>query len=136
MKDNRREFLKKGGALAALSVAGFTSCTTQPPQPEKNQAGFIKDPSLKIPKEPYIKIALQAKPEPTEDDIKFIKQLGIDHIVTWTDAKKSSFEYYNSRRELYEKEGIKVFGFGNFDVHNQDKITLVCREEMKKLKST
>jgi mannonate dehydratase len=124
MKDNRREFLKKGGALAALSVAGLSSCTTPPPQPEKKQATLIKDPSSRTPGEPYIKIALQAKPEPTEDDIKFIKQLGVDHIVTWTDSKKSSFEYYNSRRELYEKEGIKVFGFGNFDVHNQDKITL------------
>jgi len=124
MKDNRREFLKKGGALAALSIAGLNSCKTTPPAPAEKKVTYLKDPSANPQKEPYIKIALQAKPEPTEDDIKFIKQLGIDHIVTWTDAKKSSYEYYNSRRELYEKEGIKVFGFGNFDVHNQDKITL------------
>jgi len=124
MKDNRRDFLKKGGALAALSITGLSSCTTTPKEPAKKQATLIKDPASRTPAEPYIKIAVQAKPEPTEDDIKFIKQLGIDHIVTWTDAKKSSFEYYNSRRELYEKEGIKVYGFGNYDVHNQDKITL------------
>jgi mannonate dehydratase len=124
MKDNRREFLKKGGALAALSITGLNSCTPAPKEPEKKQATLIRDPESRNPKEPYIKIALQAKPEPTPEEIKFIKQLGVDQVVLWTDAKKSSFEYYNSRRELYEKEGIKVFGFGNYDVHNQDKITL------------
>ncbi len=124
MKDNRREFLKKGGVLAALSFAGLNSCKTTTPEPEKKQANLIKDPSARIPKEPCIKIALQASPEPTEEDIKFIKQIGLDQVVLWTDAKKAGFEYYNSRRELYAANGINVFGFGNWDVHNQDKITL------------
>jgi mannonate dehydratase len=71
-----------------------------------------------------MKIALQASPEPGEDDIKFVQQLGIDQVVLWTGAEKASFEYYSSRREIYEADGIQVFGFGNRDVHNQDKITL------------
>ncbi|HUX96954.1 MAG TPA: mannonate dehydratase [Bacteroidales bacterium] len=123
MKDNRREFIKKGGALAALSIAGLNSCTTTA-EPEKREVSFIKDPATRTPKEPYIKIALQAKPEPTEDDIKFIQQMGLNQVVLWTDAPKAGFEYYNSRRELYAANGINVFGFGNWDVHNQDKITL------------
>lgn len=124
MKDNRRNFIKKGGALAALSVAGLNACTTTNAGPEKKQASLIKDPATRTPKEPYIKIALQAKTEPTEDDIKFIQQLGLDQVVLWTDAPKAGYEYYNSRRELYAANGINVFGFGNWDVHNQDKITL------------
>jgi mannonate dehydratase len=74
--------------------------------------------------EPFMKIAYQGKAEPEENDIKFIQQLGLDHVVLWTDGKKASYEYYNSRRELYEAAGIKVYGFGSYDVHNQDAIVL------------
>ncbi len=71
-----------------------------------------------------MKIALQATPEPEEDDLKFVQQLGIDQVVLWTGAENAGYEYYSSRRKIYENAGIKVFGFGNRDVHNQDKITL------------
>jgi len=124
MKNNRREFIKKGGALAALSIAGLNSCQTSPAVTEEKKVTYLKDRSAWPPKEPYIKIAYQAPVEPTDDDISFIKQMGVDYVVLWTDAKKAGYEYYNSRRELYESHGIKVYGFGNWDVHNQDKITL------------
>ncbi len=124
MKDNRREFIKKGGALAAMSIAGLSSCKTTVSDPVKKEAALIKDPAFNPKQEPYIKIAYQAPAEPAPEDVSFIQQLGVDHVVLWTDAKKAGYEYYNSRRELYEAAGIKVYGFGNWDVHNQDKITL------------
>jgi mannonate dehydratase len=124
MKDNRRDFLKKGGAMAAVTLAATYGCTTKPSEPEKKQGSLVKDTAFNPKKEPYIKIAYQAPPEPTPDDITYIQQLGVDHVVLWTDAQKASYEYYNSRRELYSQAGIKVYGFGNWDVHNQDKITL------------
>ncbi len=74
--------------------------------------------------EPGIKIAAQMLPEPTEDDLRFVKQMGVDYTVLWTDASKSSYEYYASRRKLFENHGIKVYGFGNRDVHNQPDIVL------------
>ncbi len=74
--------------------------------------------------EPGLKIAAQMSPEPSEDDLQFIKQLGVDHVVLWTDASKSSYEYYASRRKLFENAGLKIYGFGNRDVHNQDAIVL------------
>ena len=122
MKENRREFLKKGGVLAAASIAGLNSCSTN--KPNAKEASYIRDPSFNPKKEPYMKIAYQASPEPTPDQISFIQQMGIDHVVLWTDARNANYEYYNSRRELYKEHGIKVYGFGNRDVHNQDKITL------------
>ncbi len=124
MKDNRREFIKKGSALAAFSIAGLSSCRNNVSASEETVESYIKDPSEYPPQEPCIKIALQASPEPSEDDIRFMHQMGIDHVVLWTDARKAGFEYYNSRRLLFEEAGIKVFGFGNWDVHNQDAITL------------
>jgi mannonate dehydratase len=74
--------------------------------------------------EPGIKVAIQASPEPTEEELTLIKQFGVEWVVLWTNAKKSSYEYYASRRALYESHGIRVYGFGNSDVHNQDAIVL------------
>lgn len=124
MKNARRNFLKKGSALALLSLAGLGEVKGQ----LVNLIQTGKDLSGDTPSAPTdnsrMKIALQASPEPSEDHLKFIKQMGLDEVVLWTDASKSSFEYYDSRRRLFADAGIHVFGFGNRDVHNQDKIVL------------
>lgn len=73
---------------------------------------------------PGIKIAAQMSPESEERDFQFVRQMGIRHAVLWTDASKSSAEYYRSRKELFAAHGIDVYGFGNRDVHNQDIIVL------------
>jgi mannonate dehydratase len=71
-----------------------------------------------------MKIALQASPEPSEAELQFVQQLGLDYVVLWTGGDKASYDYYDSRRKLYEAAGIKVYGFGDSAVHNQDAITL------------
>jgi mannonate dehydratase len=79
---------------------------------------------VKPPLEPGVKIAIQAPPEPTEDDLQFYTQMGLRHAVLWTDETKSSAEYYASRRQLFAHHGIEVYGFGNADVHNQPLLVL------------
>ena len=110
--------------MAALSLVGISSGKVSMLETtgskESISEGHSKDPQGK----PVMKIALQASPEPSETDIRFMQQMGIDQVVLWTDSKKSSYEYYASRRQLFEVAGIKVFGFGNSDVHNQDAIVL------------
>lgn len=83
---------------------------------------MTKLPPVEI--EPGLKIAAQVSPEPSEDELQFIKQIGVDYVVLWTDATKSSYDYYASRRRLFEDHGLKIYGFGNWDVHNQDAIVL------------
>lgn len=73
---------------------------------------------------PGVKIALQITPEPTAEDLKFAQNLGIEHVVLWTNAEKSSPEYYSSRKALFAEHGMNVYGFGNASVHNQPDITL------------
>jgi mannonate dehydratase len=133
MKDNRREFIKKGSTLAALSLVGIS--------PNRNDmfgmAGskFIASEELlrSSSVKPVMKIALQAQSEPVENDLRFIQQMGIGYVVLNTDAKKSSYEYYFSRRQLYEAAGIKVFAFGNSGVHNVDAIVLNLPERDAKI---
>lgn len=74
--------------------------------------------------EPGLKVAAQVAPDADEAELQFVKQMGVDYAVLWTDASKASAEYYSSRREVFEQSGIQVYGFGNRDVHNQDAITL------------
>ena len=81
---------------------------------------FIERPDI----EPGIKIAAQITPEPTEEDIAFVQQMGVDYVVLWTNGDKASYEYYASRRKLFEDNGLKVYGFGSWAVHNQPAITL------------
>jgi mannonate dehydratase len=73
---------------------------------------------------PGMKIAAQITPEPSQDDLDFIRQMGIEYVVLWTNGDKASYEYYASRRQLFEAAGLKIHGFGSFSVHNQDAITL------------
>lgn len=82
----------------------------------------MSNPMIPIP--PGMKIAAQATPEPTEDDLAFLKQMGVEHVVLWTDGTKASYAYYSSRKQLFEAHGLKVHGFGSSSVHNQDAIVL------------
>ena len=80
--------------------------------------------SSMIPVPPGMKIAAQASAEPKEEDLQFIQQMGVEYVVLWTGGDKASYEYYASRKALYAAAGLKVYGFGNFGVHNQDAIVL------------
>ena len=73
---------------------------------------------------PGVKITAQMSPEPREQDVAFVRQMGIEHVVLWTDATKSSAEYYTERKAYFAANGLNVYGFGNWDVHNQDAIVL------------
>src|SRR5512133_3571712 len=86
-----------------------------------------------IPIQPGMKIAAQISPEPTEEELQFIQQMGIEDVVLWTGGDKASFEYYDTRRRLFEGLGIKVYGFGSFSVHNQDAIVLNLPNRAEKI---
>ncbi|HEY7031723.1 MAG TPA: mannonate dehydratase [Thermomicrobiales bacterium] len=73
---------------------------------------------------PGIKIAAQVSPEAPEQEVRFVRQMGVEHVVLWTDATKSGPEYYADRKAYFGAYGLEVYGFGNADVHNQDAIVL------------
>src|SRR5205807_6633724 len=73
---------------------------------------------------PGIKVAAQMSPEPAEEDLQFVRQMGVEYVVLWTDGEHANYDYFMSRRELFENAGLKIYGFGNSDVHNQDAIVL------------
>lgn len=124
MKNDRRTFIKKSSAFAAISIVGFNSVKSGISGISQSNYSPLLGLKKMPPAEPFMKIAFQASPEPGDNDIRFIQQMGIGYVVLWTSGEKATYDYYNSRRQLYEAAGIKVFGFGNYDVHNQDAIVL------------
>jgi mannonate dehydratase len=50
--------------------------------------------------------------------------MGVEYVVLWTDGEHANYDYFMSRRELFENAGLTIYGFGNSDVHNQDAIVL------------
>ena len=74
--------------------------------------------------EPGIKVTAQMSPEPTEEDLQFTRQMGVEYVVLWTDGEHANYDYFMSQREIFENAGLKIYGFGNSDVHNQDAIVL------------
>lgn len=73
---------------------------------------------------PGMKIAAQVNPEADEEELLFIRQMGIDHVVLWTGGDKASYAYYAARKAYFDAHGLQVYGFGSFSVHNQDAIVL------------
>ncbi len=82
----------------------------------------LPEPLARIP--PGIKVTAQMSPEPREQDVQFVRQMGVDYVVLWTDASRAGPDYYADRKAFFADHGLTVYGFGNRDVHNQDAIVL------------
>jgi mannonate dehydratase len=133
MKDNRREFIRKGSALAALSFAGINPVINNTGPGNGEQSDHSVQKKQPAPGGKVMKVALQAPSEPDSTNLEFIQQMGIDHVVLNTDGSKAGYEYYSSRKKLYEDAGIKVYAFGNSSVHNVDAIVLNLPERDAKI---
>ena len=81
-----------------------------------------QNPLSKI--EPGMKVTAQMSPEPSEADLQLAKQMDVEYVVLWTNGENANYDYFMSRREIFENAGLKIYGFGNSDVHNQDGIVL------------
>ena len=53
----------------------------------------------------------------------YVKQLGLDHVVVWT-QNDTSYDALLKLRKTVEASGLKAANIGNGPTHNQDKITL------------
>lgn len=73
---------------------------------------------------PGLKVAAQMSPEPSDEEMALVRQMGVEYAVTWIEPAKATPEYYRSRREHFARGGIQLYGLGNSSVHNVDAITL------------
>ena len=118
MKDNRRGFIKKGTALAAVTLAGMSSCSGGAEKPKEESTSEIKPETIQWPitfgpDKP--KICMFSSLD--RGYMRKIKQLGVDNVLTggpqipWTE--ESLLEIMNQ----YKTEGLTVINMmiGGFD---------------------
>ena len=62
---------------------------------------------------PGVKVAVQLPPEPSEADLRFARQMGVEYVVLWGGVKEATYDYYMGRREVFEAAGLRIYGAGH-----------------------
>ena len=106
---NRRDFgrLAAGGALGAalLSSARSGRATVHPSAPG-------------------IKLCAQSGPNPSEEQLTFLKQLGVEYVSVGSTPDLRTAEGFLQIKKKYADAGITVWNIGNTSVHNMPEVTL------------
>ena len=71
-----------------------------------------------------IKIAAQVRPNPSEEDIAFIKELGLDYVTLFAGKGEANYDFFMTQREIFETNDLKIYGFGNSNIHNHASLVL------------
>ena len=59
-----------------------------------------------------IKIAAQVSPNPSDEDIAFIKELGLDYVTLFAGKGEANYDFFMKQREIFESNDLKIYGFG------------------------
>jgi mannonate dehydratase len=72
-----------------------------------------------------LKLSVQIKTPFLDEDLKFVKQLGIEYLTTWVRTPEAAtYENYRALCEKAESNSLKVATIGNSLVHNMEEVTL------------
>jgi len=108
MKDNRREFIKKSAGLAAaVSVAGLTGCSgTGSKEVAANVPKEVRWPLFEGPDTP--KLCIGGGSNASEQDMKDIKQMGVDYVLMGGPQIPWKAEDLRSIMDKYKANGLTV----------------------------
>ena len=70
------------------------------------------------PLSPGIKLSLQVRTDPSDEDLQFAQQLGVEYINIPSGGDKSTAENFIRWKQRAEGKGLKVWNIGNSNVHN------------------
>lgn len=88
-------------------------------------AGSANASAAKLaPNPPGIKMSIQSGSDPTDDDLNFVRQLGVGYINLGTRGEQAAAGNFLRLRRRAESFGLKVWNIGNTDVHNMEEVTL------------
>jgi mannonate dehydratase len=107
---DRRRFTK----LALMGTLGGAGLLSQARQ------SAAKLPNIM----PGIKIAVQMGPDPSDEDLQFVRQLGVEYITIWLHSDGSTYENFMRLRRKAEGASLKIWNIGNLDLHNMPDVTL------------
>jgi mannonate dehydratase len=73
---------------------------------------------------PGIKIGHRISPRPTEEELAFFQQMGIEYATVWTTTDDCSVDYLAATKRLLEAHGIRLWNVGMLDLHCDPTLTL------------
>lgn len=82
---------------------------------------------------PGIKISVQVGGNPTDEDLQFAKQLGVEYVNLNTFGKDATLENFRRLKARVDGAGLKVWNIGNGNVHNMEEVTLALPDRDKKI---
>ena len=109
-KPGRREFGKLALAGAVGGAALISRSAAGAPKIHKNSPG--------------VKLSVQMPTNPSDEDLQFVKQLGVDYVNIPTGGERATFENFLRLRQKVEAAGLRVWNIGNSSVHNMEEVTL------------
>ena len=71
-----------------------------------------------------IKLSAVINPDPTDEELLFLRQLGLDYCYTWLSDDQSNYEYLLQLTERVSEAGLTLYNAGNMSVGKSDKIHL------------
>jgi mannonate dehydratase len=110
LRTGRREF----GRLALAAAAGSAVLLSR----------ADSAPAKTVANSPGVKLSVQMPTDPSEEDLHFVKQLGVEYVNIPTGGNQATFENFLRLRKKVEAAGLKVWNIGNSNVHNMEEVTL------------
>lgn len=83
---------------------------------------------------PGAKIALQVGSNPNDDDLTFVKQLGLSWVTLNTSGNQATLENFRQLKARVDGAGLNVWNIGNANVHNMEEVTLNLPGRDEKIK--
>ena len=107
LKPNRRELLA-GAALAGGSLS----------------YGQNKTPATRPELPPGMKLSVMCNPDPSDQDLQFITQLGVEYVNFDIAPERATYENFVRIRQKVEAAGLKVWNIGNSGARNMEEVVL------------
>ncbi len=83
--------------------------------------------------EAKIKLSTLITPEPSEDELLFAKQLGLDCVYTWVRGDQQDYEFLVKLRKRVEAAGLELYNVGSMNVAKSDQIHLALPDRDAKI---
>jgi mannonate dehydratase len=75
--------------------------------------------------QPGIQIGTKLSATASDEDIQFVKQLGVEWVMTTVlDPQAHTAEDYRALRKRFEQHGLKIYRLANHSCHNMQEVTL------------
>lgn len=80
-----------------------------------------------------MKFSMNITPEPSQEQLLFAKQLGLNYVYTWVEDHQWDYDFLLALRQKVEQADLRLYNAGNFDLGKSDKIHLALPGREQKI---